>query len=231
MMVNPVVPARIRRRSTSKAASTMGSPLRSCRSRWVERPPAARSPSTVPPRRRLRWPRALSSAWLRAGTAALAGGLAFGTTGGRRGEPLVSFVEETGALVSVLVWLAFGAVALVPAMKTLTWAMVLYAILSLTVIRMVPVVVALVSAGLGWATVVVVAWFGPRAWRWWYSRCSRWRSWEAPPRIARSPSSCCSASSHTVRRPNRWRPGTRNCLPIAPPAALAPLRRTCQIAG
>jgi sodium/hydrogen antiporter len=94
--------------------------------------------------------------------AAFAGGLMFGTTGGRRGEPLVPFVEETGALVSVLVWLAFGAVALVPAMKTLTWAMVLYAILSLTVIRMVPVVVALVGAGLGWATVVVVAWFGPR---------------------------------------------------------------------
>ena len=69
------------------------------------------------------------------------------------------FVEETGALMSVLVWLAFGAVALVPAMKTLTWAMVLYAILSLTVVRMVPVVVALVGAGLGWATVEpLVAW-------------------------------------------------------------------------
>jgi hypothetical protein len=68
------------------------------------------------------------------------------------------FVEETGALVSVLVWLAFGAVALVPAMKTLTWAMVLYAILSRTVIRMVPVVAALVGAWLGWAT-VVVAWY------------------------------------------------------------------------
>ena len=49
--------------------------------------------------------------------AAFVGGLAFGTTGGRRGEPLVPFVEETGALVSLLVWLAFGAVALVPAMK------------------------------------------------------------------------------------------------------------------
>src|SRR6185312_16587883 len=46
--------------------------------------------------------------------AAFIGGLAFGTTGGRRGEPLVPFVEETGALVSLLVWLAFGAVALLP---------------------------------------------------------------------------------------------------------------------
>jgi sodium/hydrogen antiporter len=94
--------------------------------------------------------------------AAFIGGLAFGTTGGRRGEPLVPFVEETGALVSLLVWLAFGAVALVPAMETVTWPVVLYAIASLTVVRMVPVAVALVGARLGWATVTLVAWFGPR---------------------------------------------------------------------
>jgi NhaP-type Na+/H+ or K+/H+ antiporter len=94
--------------------------------------------------------------------AAFVGGLAFGTTGGRRGEPLVPFVEEAGALVSLLVWLAFGAVALVPAIKTLTWPMVLYAILSLTIVRMVPVAVALGRARLGWATVGLVAWFGPR---------------------------------------------------------------------
>ena len=94
--------------------------------------------------------------------AAFVGGLAFGTTGGRRGEPLVPFVEETGALVSLLVWLAFGAVALLPAMKMLTWQIVLYAILSLTVVRMVPVAVALAGTRLGWATVSLVAWFGPR---------------------------------------------------------------------
>ena len=48
---------------------------------------------------------------------------------------------------------------------------------------------------------------------------------EAPPQIAPSPSSpspCCSASSHTARRPNRWLPGTPNCWPIAPPGTLAP---------
>jgi sodium/hydrogen antiporter len=57
---------------------------------------------------------------------------------------LVPFVEETGALVSLLVWLAFGAVALVPAMEIVTWQMVLYGILSRPVVRMVPVAVGLV---------------------------------------------------------------------------------------
>src|SRR5690348_17051027 len=85
--------------------------------------------------------------------AAFVGGLAFGTTGGRRGEPLVPFVEEIGDLVSLLVWLAFGAVAVAPAVEILTWQMALYAILSLTVVRMAPVTVALVGARLSWATV------------------------------------------------------------------------------
>jgi len=94
--------------------------------------------------------------------AAFVGGLAFGTTGGRRGEPLVPFVEETGALVSLLVWLAFGAVEVVPAVEGLTWQIAGYAALSLTVIRMVPVAVALIGARLDRATVVLVGWFGPR---------------------------------------------------------------------
>jgi len=94
--------------------------------------------------------------------AAFVGGLAFGTTGGRRGEPLVPFVEETGALMSLLVWLAFGAVVLVPAMEALTGPMVLYAILSLTIVRMVPVAVSLAGTRLGRPTVLLVAWFGPR---------------------------------------------------------------------
>jgi sodium/hydrogen antiporter len=94
--------------------------------------------------------------------AAFVGGLAFGTASGRRGEPLVPFVEETGALVSLLVWLTFGAVAVVPAVEVLNWQIVLYAVLSLTVIRMVPVAVALIGSGLDRATIALVAWFGPR---------------------------------------------------------------------
>jgi len=94
--------------------------------------------------------------------AAFVGGLAFGTTAGRRGQPLMPFVEETGALVSLLVWLTFGAVEVVPAVEVLTWQIVLYAVLSLTVIRMAPVAVALIGSGLGRATTVLLGWFGPR---------------------------------------------------------------------
>ena len=94
--------------------------------------------------------------------AAFVGGLAYGATSGERGERLVPYVEETGALVSLLVWLAFGAIAVVPAFESLTWQTVLYAVLSLTVIRMVPVALALAGRRLGRAAVAFVGWFGPR---------------------------------------------------------------------
>src|SRR6185437_8149299 len=80
----------------------------------------------------------------------------------RGGARLVPFVEETGALVSLLVWLSFGAVAVVAALQGLTWQVALYAVLSLTVIRMVPVAVALAGARLSRPAVVLVGWFGPR---------------------------------------------------------------------
>jgi NhaP-type Na+/H+ or K+/H+ antiporter len=94
--------------------------------------------------------------------AAFTGGLAYGAVGGRRGVRLVPFVEETGALVSLLVWLAFGVVAVAAALQSLTWQVVLYAVLSLTVIRMAPTAAALAGARLGRASVVLVGWFGPR---------------------------------------------------------------------
>jgi NhaP-type Na+/H+ or K+/H+ antiporter len=74
----------------------------------------------------------------------------------------LGFAEETGAVVSLLVWLMFGVVAVVPAFENLTWQTAAYAVLSLTVIRMLPVAVALAGTGLGRATVAFVGWFGPR---------------------------------------------------------------------
>ncbi len=58
--------------------------------------------------------------------------------------------------------ITFGAVAVAPAVDVLTWQIVLYAVLSLTVIRMAPVAVTLVAAGLDRATIALVGWFGPR---------------------------------------------------------------------
>ena len=94
--------------------------------------------------------------------AAFIGGLAYGAMSGRRGERLVPFVEDAGGLVSLLVWLAFGAIAVVPAVQELTWQTALYAVLSLTVLRMGPVALALVGGRLGRTAILFIGWFGPR---------------------------------------------------------------------
>jgi NhaP-type Na+/H+ or K+/H+ antiporter len=93
--------------------------------------------------------------------AAFIGGLAFAAAGGPAAK-LVPFVEETGTMLSLLVWLMFGVVAVVPALTDLTWQTVLYAVLSLTVIRMLPVAVVLAGARLGRPAVLFIGWFGPR---------------------------------------------------------------------
>jgi NhaP-type Na+/H+ or K+/H+ antiporter len=56
----------------------------------------------------------------------------------------------------------FGAVLLGPALADLDWRIVLYAVLSLTLARMLPVAVAMLGTGMRRVTVAFIGWFGPR---------------------------------------------------------------------
>jgi NhaP-type Na+/H+ or K+/H+ antiporter len=94
--------------------------------------------------------------------AAFCGGMAFGAMAGRRGTKELVFLEQASGLVSLLVWLAFGAIALPIMADSIDLAIVLYAVLSLTLVRMVPVALATLGAGLDRDTVLFVGWFGPR---------------------------------------------------------------------
>ena len=94
--------------------------------------------------------------------AAFCGGLAFGAAAGRRGPAELVFVEQAAGLVSLLVWLAFGAVAGPIMLDLVTPTMVLYAVLSLTLIRMVPVALVCLGAGFDRDTILFIGWFGPR---------------------------------------------------------------------
>jgi sodium/hydrogen antiporter len=92
--------------------------------------------------------------------AAFVGGMAFGTVA--TDAELQAFAEETGTLMSLLVWFFFGAVMIVPGFRAATLPDVLFAILALTLVRMAPVAVALLGSGLDKATVAFIGWFGPR---------------------------------------------------------------------
>ena len=64
--------------------------------------------------------------------------------------------------MSLLTWLVFGAVAVPIVLERVDWQVLGYAVLSLTVVRMLPVALALLGAGLPMPTVAFIGWFGPR---------------------------------------------------------------------
>ena len=94
--------------------------------------------------------------------AAFCGGLAFGAVAGRGGPGELAFLEQSSGLLSVLVWLAFGAIALPITSDRVDLVAVAFAVLSLTALRMVPVALATIGSGLDRGTVLFIGWFGPR---------------------------------------------------------------------
>jgi NhaP-type Na+/H+ or K+/H+ antiporter len=64
--------------------------------------------------------------------------------------------------LNAVTFIVFGAAALGPALHVLDWRIALYAVLSLTAARMLPVVVALLGMHARPPTVAFVGWFGPR---------------------------------------------------------------------
>ena len=94
--------------------------------------------------------------------AAFAAGVAFGHTAGRAGPHEVRYVEQTAGLASLLVWTLFGAVAVPVVVDAFSWQVLLYAVLSLTVVRMLPVAVVLLGTGLPRRSGLFIGWFGPR---------------------------------------------------------------------
>lgn len=94
--------------------------------------------------------------------AAFVAGLVLGNTAVGVCECLYEFGEAEGQLMTLLVFLVFG-VALVPtALAHFDATVIVYALLSLTVVRMVPVMLSLIGMRLRWDTQLFLGWFGPR---------------------------------------------------------------------
>jgi sodium/hydrogen antiporter len=94
--------------------------------------------------------------------AAFVGGAVFGGLRREVGGEVSFFLEEAGGLLGAVTFILFGAVMLVPVLDDLSGAVVLYALLSLTLIRMVPVALAMLGSGARRPTVAFLGWFGPR---------------------------------------------------------------------
>ena len=81
--------------------------------------------------------------------AAFVGGMVFGNTIRHPCTYLFEFMESEGQLLMLIAFLVFGAVLLPEGLEHANPTIVFYAVLSLTVIRMIPIALSLVGAGAG----------------------------------------------------------------------------------
>ena len=95
--------------------------------------------------------------------AAFAGGILFGAaTGGRLAEQ-TEFTENLALFSSFLVWMLFGAFLVGPQIRDgIDLNAIVYALVSLTIVRMIPVAAALGGTRLRFDTLAFAGWFGPR---------------------------------------------------------------------
>ncbi|WP_347754721.1 cation:proton antiporter [Agrococcus sp. ProA11] len=94
--------------------------------------------------------------------AAFVAGLAFGHVAREQSEHVQDFTEDEGQLLEAVTFLVFGAVLATQVLGSLTWQIALYVVLSLTVVRMLPVLLALAWSGTRTQTRLFIGWFGPR---------------------------------------------------------------------
>jgi NhaP-type Na+/H+ or K+/H+ antiporter len=94
--------------------------------------------------------------------AAFVAGMVFRLALGRDPEDLNQLNEQVGNALNGVTFLLFGAILLGPALGDLSWELALYAAVSLTVVRMVPVAIAMWQTRARPPTLGFLGWFGPR---------------------------------------------------------------------
>ena len=94
--------------------------------------------------------------------AAFVAGIAFGHAAREVCEASSEFAEDQAQLLTWATFFLFGAALIGPALDSVTWQIGLYAVISLTIVRFIPVAIAVLGSGLMSRTVLFLGWFGPR---------------------------------------------------------------------
>jgi NhaP-type Na+/H+ or K+/H+ antiporter len=94
--------------------------------------------------------------------AAFVGGLIFGYNAKESTHKLVLAAEGTGETLALCTWMLFGSAVIGQVFEFFTWQVMVYALLSLTVVRMLPVFFCLSGTGMDTGSRLFLGWFGPR---------------------------------------------------------------------
>ena len=93
---------------------------------------------------------------------AFVAGIVFGNSIRHACTFLFEFMETEGQLLMLITFLVFGAALLPEGLAHVDVAFVVYAVLSLTAIRMIPIALSLLGSGIRLPTYLFLGWFGPR---------------------------------------------------------------------
>ncbi|WP_428611235.1 cation:proton antiporter [Shewanella sp.] len=94
--------------------------------------------------------------------AAFFAGLYAGNTSEMARGHIEDFAESEGELLVLISFFIFGLAFVPTTLPYVTFDVVIYSLLSLTLLRMLPVMVSLIGTKLDLATMAFIAWFGPR---------------------------------------------------------------------
>jgi NhaP-type Na+/H+ or K+/H+ antiporter len=98
--------------------------------------------------------------------AAFSGGILFGILDAHLSrevkDELLLASEGTGDTLALITWVIFGSAVVGQAVGSFSWMILLYSVLSLTVIRMLPVFLSLAGSGIDTEGKLFIGWFGPR---------------------------------------------------------------------
>ena len=94
--------------------------------------------------------------------AAFCAGLTLGNAFRQVCGRLYEFAEAEGQLLTLVTFMIYGAVMVLPAFDQISWSIILYALLSLTIVRIAPVALSLIGLHLHVDTLLFLGWFGPR---------------------------------------------------------------------
>jgi NhaP-type Na+/H+ or K+/H+ antiporter len=94
--------------------------------------------------------------------ACFVGGLLLSGLGASHKKELLRGAEHMGEALALLTWVIFGGIVVARLIDRVTWPALLYAVLSLTVVRMLPVFLCLIGTRTSAADKLFIGWFGPR---------------------------------------------------------------------
>ena len=94
--------------------------------------------------------------------ASFVGGLIYSALARSQKEEFLVAAESAGDALALITWIIFGAAVVGDYIGLFSFSHLLYAMLSLTVIRMLPVIFSLTGTGLTFSEKTFIGWFGPR---------------------------------------------------------------------